>query len=185
MRKVKMIKNVSLKENQEKVLDYLIKQAEVEGTYTIDIVNQEITDNCNFSSRTTTGNILNNLVDKNLIKKLGSSTVVLNNEYFRFVENKTDTAFTTDKLDVSVSAEEFLPVSEWLQDVATAEDNQSYCVAYRTLRDSKNCFTDNEKLVAKRYLIDKVNKYGTGAVVDRINRTCNATDITEIISLIA
>ena len=70
MRKIKMIKNVSLKENQKKVLDYLISQAENEGTYTVDIINQDITDKCNFSSRTTSGNILNNLAEKNIIKKL-------------------------------------------------------------------------------------------------------------------
>ena len=172
---------------QEKILQAIVDIAEKEHDFTVYIVNQNITDQLNLKSRATVGKVLTKLVDNKLLIRMGTSCYKFNTEYAEFkevAENKKDTAFTTDKLEVEVNAEEFLPVSEWLQDVATTEDAQSYCIAYRTLRDSKNCFTENERLVARAYLIDKVNKYGMDEVVEKINRTFNNTDITELISLI-
>ena len=61
---------------------------------------------------------------------------------------------------------------------------QSYCIAYRTLKDSNNCFTEEEKLVARAYLTDKINSYGMDEVVEKINRTFNNTDTAELRSLI-
>ena len=181
------LKKMNLTGVQEKIMWAIIDIAEKEHDYTIYIVNQEITDKLNLKSRATVGKALNKLVENRLLIRMGTSCYKFNTEYAEFkevAENKKDTAFTTDKLEVEVNAEEFLPVSEWLQDVATTEDAQSYCIAYRTLRDSKNCFTENERLVARAYLIDKVNKYGMDEVVEKINRTFNNTDITELISLI-
>ena len=172
---------------QEKILQAIVDIAEKEHDFTVYIVNQNITDQLNLKSRATVGKVLTKLVENRLLIRMGTSCYKFNTEYAEFkevAENKKDTAFTTDKLEVEVNAEEFLPVSEWLQDVATTEDAQSYCIAYRTLRDSKNCFTENERLVARAYLIDKVNKYGMDEVVEKINRTFNNTDITELISLV-
>ena len=171
---------------QEKILQAIVDIAEKEHDFTVYIVNQNITDQLNLKSRATVGKVLTKLVENRLLIRMGTSCYKFNTEYAEFkevAENKKDTAFTTEN-KIEVSAEEFLPVSEWLQDVATTEDAQSYCIAYRTLRDSKNCFTENERLVARAYLIDKVNKYGMDEVVEKINRTFNNTDITELISLI-
>ena len=172
---------------QEKILQAIVDIAEKEHDFTVYIVNQNITDQLNLKSRATVGKVLTKLVENRLLIRMGTSCYKFNTEYAEFkevAENKKDTAFTTEN-KIEVSAEEFLPVSEWLQDVATTEDAQSYCIAYRTLRDSKNCFTANEKLVARAYLTDKVNKYGLDTVVEKINRTCNSTDTTELIRLIA
>ena len=180
------LKKMNLTGVQEKIMWAIVDIAEKEHDYTIYIVNQEITDKLNLKSRATVGKALNKLVENRLLIRMGTSCYKFNTEYAEFkevAENKKDTAFTTEN-KIEVSAEEFLPVSEWLQDVATTEDAQSYSIAYRTLRDSKNCFTENERLVARAYLIDKVNKYGMDEVVEKINRTFNNTDITELISLI-
>ena len=179
------LKKMNLTGVQEKIMWAIVDIAEKNHDFTIYIVNQDITDQLNLKSRATVGKALNKLVENRLLIRMGTSCYKFNTEYAEFkevAENKKDTAFTNNKVDVS--AEEFLPVAKWLQDVATTEDNQSYCIAYRTLRDSKNCFTANERLVARAYLIDKVNKYGMNEVVEKINRTFNNTDITELISLI-
>ena len=170
---------------QEKILQAIVDIAEKEHDFTVYIVNQNITDQLNLKSRATVGKVLTKLVDNKLLIRRGTSSYKFNTEYAEFkevAESKKDTAFTNNKIKVNV--EEFLPVAEWLQDVATTEDAQSYCIAYRTLRDSKNCFTANEKLVARAYLTDKINRYGMSEVVEKINRTFNNTDITELISLI-
>lgn len=178
--------DMNLTEVQKEILQAIIDMAEKEHDYTVYLVNQAITDQLNLKSRATVGKVLSKLVENNLLIRKGASCYKFNTKYAEFkevAENKTDTAFINDKIEVS--AEQFLPVAKWLQSVDTAEDNQSYCVAYRTLRDSKAVFTDNEKLVARGYLIDKVNKYGMSEVVDKINRTFNNTDIKELRSLIA
>lgn len=180
MRKIKMIKNVSLKENQEKVLDYLISQAEQEGTYTIDIVNQDITNNCNFSSRTTTGNILNNLIEKNLIKKLGSSTVVLNNEYFKFEECK-DRNYTAD---ISNRADDFLS-DLFSEDSLYTNDYRNYSVAYRCIVNRYNCFTESEQINSKNFLKDMIEQNGIDTVVEQINKSCNNCSKEELNSLLS
>ena len=171
---------------QEKILQAIVDIAEKEHDFTVYIVNQNITDQLNLKSRATVGKVLTKLVDNKLLIRKGTSSYKFNTEYAEFkevAESKKDTAFINNK--IKVNAEEFLPVAKWLQDVATTEDNQSYCIAYRTLKDSNNCFTANEKLVARAYLTDKVNKYGLDTVVEKINRTCNSTDTTELIRLIA
>ena len=170
---------------QEKILQAIVDIAEKEHDFTVYIVNQNITDQLNLKSRATVGKVLTKLVDNKLLIRKGTSSYKFNTEYAEFkevAESKKDTAFINNK--IKVNAEEFLPVAKWLQDVATTEDNQSYCIAYRTLKDSNNCFTANEKLVARAYLTDKVNKYGLDTVVEKINRTFNTTDITELISLV-
>ena len=180
------LEDMNLTEVQEKVLWAIVGIAEKNHDFTVYIVNQEITDQLNLKSRATVGKVLNKLLEHNLLIRKGVSTYKFNTEYAEFkevAEKKTDKAFTHCKIDIS--AEEFLPISDWLQDISTAEDNQSYCIAYRTLTDKKNCFTPNEVMVAKAYIIDKVNKYGVAPVVDKINKTCNSTDIVELISLIA
>ena len=180
------LKKMNLTGVQEKIMWAIVDIAEKNHDFTIYIVNQEITDKLNLKSRATVGKALNKLVENRLLIRMGTSCYKFNTEYAEFkevAENKKDTAFTTEN-KIEVSAEEFLPVSEWLQDVATTEDAQSYCIAYRTLRDSKNCFTEEEKLVARGYLIDKINRYGVDEVVEKINRTFNNTDITELISLV-
>lgn len=181
------LEGMNLTEVQEKILQAIVDIAEKEHDFTVYIVNQDITDQLNLKSRATVGKVITKLIDAKLLIRKGTSCYKFNTDYAEFkevAENRTDTAFTTDKLEVDVNAEEFLPVSEWLKDVATAEDNQSYCIAYRTLKDSKNCFTEEEKLVARAYLTDKINSYGLDAVAEKINSTCNNTDITELISLI-
>ena len=172
---------------QEKILQAIVDIAEEEHDFTVYIVNQNITDKLNLKSRATVGKVLGKLVDKGLLIRRSASCYKFNTEYAEFKEvaenKKTDTEFTNNKIDVSV--EEFLPVSEWLQDAATTEDNQSYCIAYRTLKDSKAVFNENEKLIARAYLIDKVNRHGLDTVVEKINRTVNNTDMTELKKLIA
>lgn len=175
MRKIKTIKKVNLKENQEKVLNCLISQAEQEGTYTIDIVNQEITNNCNFSSRTTTGNILNNLIEKNLIKKLGSSTIVLNNEYFKFEESKND-GYTAD---ISNRENDFLS-DLFSEDSLYTGDYQNYIIAYRSLVNRYNCFTEQEQMNSKNFLKDMIEQTGIDTVVEQINKSCNNTTVAEL-----
>lgn len=180
------LEKLNLTEVQEKILQAIVDIAEKNHDFTVYIVNQNITDQLNLKSRATVGKVLNKLVDNGLLIRRSASCYKFNPEYVEFkevAENRTDTAFTNNKIDVS--AEEFLPVSEWLQDVATTEDNQSYCIGYRTLRDSNNCFTEEEKLVARAYLIDKINRYGMSEVVEKINKTCNNCDITELKKLIA
>ena len=180
------LEDMNLTEVQEKVLWAIVGMAEKEHDYTVYIVNQEITDQLNLKSRATVGKVLNKLLEHNLLIRKGVSTYKINPDYAEFkevAEKKTDKAFTHNKIDIS--SEEFLPVAKWLKDVDNAEDNQSYCIAYRTLKDRKNCFTENEKLVAKGFLIDKVNKYGVAPVVDKINRTFNNCELTELIYLIS
>ena len=180
------LENMKLTEVQEKVLWAIVGIAEKEHDYTVYIVNQEITDSLNLKSRATVGKVISKLVENNLLIRKGVSTYKINPEYAEFKEvaekKKTDKAFTHCKIDIS--AEEFLPVAAWLQDIATAEDNQSYCIAYRTLTDKKNCFTNKEKLVAKGFLAEKCNRYGMEEVVEKINKTCNNCDLIELLSLI-
>ena len=180
------LEDMNLTEVQEKVLWAIVGMAEKEHDFTVYIVNQEITDQLNLKSRATVGKVLGKLMENNLLIRKGVSTYKFNTDYVEFkevAEKKTDKAFTHNKIDIS--AEEFLPVADWLQDVATAEDNQSYSVAYRTLTSKKNCFSENERLVAKAYLVDKVNKFGLAPVVDKINVTCNKCELTELIYLIS
>ena len=180
MRKIKMIKNVSLKENQKKVLNCLIKQAEQEGTYAIDIVNQEITDKCNFSSRTTSGNILNNLVEKNIIKRLGTSTYVLNNEYFQFEECK-DRNYVAD---ISNRENDFLS-DLFSEDSLYTDDYQNYSIAYRCIVNRLDCFTESEQINSKKFLKDMIKETGIDAVVEQINKSCNNTTVAELSSLLS
>ena len=179
----KNLSGVKLTRLQKQVLSYIVSRAEKEHSYLIDVDRSDIVSELNIKGTGTIAKIFCRLEDYGLFKSLGGNSYKLSSTFFEFVETKTDTAFTNNKVDVS--AEDFLPVAEWLQDVATAEDNQSYCIAYRTLKDSKNSFTEEEKLVARGYLIDKVNQYGMDAIVEKINKTCNATDIVELIRLIA
>ena len=182
--KSKNLSGVKLTGLQKQVLSYIVSRAEKEHSFLVDVDRSDIVSELNIKGTGTIAKIFCRLEYYGIVKALGGNSYKLSSTFFEFVESKKDTAFTTDKLEVDVNAEEFLPVAKWLQDVATTEDAQSYSIAYRTLRDSKNCFTDNEKLVARAYLIDKVNKYGMDEVVEKINRTCNATDITELISLV-
>ena len=179
----KNLSGVKLTGLQKQVLSYIVSRAEEEHSYLIDVDRSDIVSELKIKGTGTIAKIFCRLEDYGLFKSLGGNSYKLSSTFFEFVETKTDTAFTNNKVDLS--AEEFLPVAEWLQDVATAEDNQSYCIAYRTLKDSKNSFTEEEKLVARGYLIDKVNQYGMAPVVEKINKTCNATDIVELIRLIA
>ena len=181
--KSKNLSGVKLTRLQEQVLSYIVSRAEKEHSFLVDVDRSDIVSELNIKGTGTIAKIFCRLEYYGIVKALGGNSYKLSSTFFEFVESKKDTAFINDK--VEVSAEEFLPVAKWLQDADNAEDAQSYSIAYRTLRDSKNCFTDNEKLVARAYLTDKVNKYGVDEVADKINRTCNNTDITEIISLIA
>ena len=180
MRKIKMIKNVSLKENQKKVLDYLISQAENEGTYAIYVANHEITDNCNFKSRTTSGNILNNLAEKNIIKKLGSSTIVLNNEYFQFEEYK-DRNYVAD---ISNRADDFLS-DLFSEDALYTDDYQNYSIAYRCLVNRYKCFTEIEMINSKKFLKDMIKDSDIDTVVNQINKSCNNCTTEELQLLLA
>ena len=182
--KSKNLSGVKLTRLQEQVLSYIVSRAEKEHSFLVDVDRSDIVSELNIKGTGTIAKIFCRLEYYGIVKALGGNSYRLSSTFFEFVENKTDTAFTTDKLEVDVSAEEFLPVAKWLQDADNAEDAQSYCVAYRTLKDSKNCFTEEEKLVARGYLIDKINRYGVDEVVEKINRTFNTTDITELISLI-
>ena len=179
----KNLSGVRLTRLQKQVLSYIVSRAEKEHSLLIELDRSEIVSELDIKGTGTIAKIFCRLEYYGIVKSLGGNSYKLSSIFFEFVENKTDTEFTNNKIEVN--AEEFLPVAEWLQDVATTEDHQSYCVAYRTLRDSKNCFTANEKLVARAYLIDKINKYGINAVVERINRTFNTTDRTELKKLIA
>ena len=180
------LEDMNLTEVQEKVLWAIVDIAEKNHDFTVYIVNQEITDELNLKSRATVGKVLGKLVENGLLIKKGVSTYKFNPEYAEFkevAEKKTDKAFTHCKIDIS--AEEFLPVAKWLQDVATAEDDHSYSLAYRTLRDTHGVYTENERLVARAYLIDKVNKYGLDEVVEKINRMCNNCELAELVYLIS
>ena len=181
------LEDMNLTEVQEKILQAIVDIAEKNHDFTLYIVNQEITDKLNLNSRATVGKVINKFVENNLLIRKGVSCYKFNTDYVEFKEvaenKKTDKAFTHNKIDI-LAAEEFLPVAKWLQDISTAEDNQSYCIAYRTLTDKKNCFSENEKLVAKGFLIEKINKFGMEEVIEKINKTCNSTDIHELISLI-
>ena len=179
MRKIKMIKNVSLKENQKKVLDYLISQAENEGTYTVDIINQEITDKCNFSSRTTSGNILNNLAEKNIIKRLGTSTYVLNNEYFQFEEYKDRNYVTA----LTGRENDFLS-DLFLEESLYSGDYSNYNVAYRCLVNKLGCFSEIEQVISKKFLKDMIKEFGVKEVVCQINRSCNNCTTEELHELL-
>ena len=181
------LENMKLTEVQEKILQAIVDIAEENHDFTVYIVNQNITDKLNLGSRATVGKVINKLVENNLLIRRSASCYKFNTDYVEFkevAEKKTDKAFTHNKIDIS-AAEEFLPVAKWLNDVATSEDVQSYCVAYRTLTSKKNCFSENERLVAKAYLVDKVNKFGLAPVVDRINCSCNRCDLTDLISIIS
>ena len=180
--KSKNLKGIRLTGLQEQVLNYLVSRAEEEHSFLIDVDRSDIVSELKIKGTGTISKIFSRLEDLGLVKSMGGNSYKISSTFFEFVESK-DTAFNHNKIDIS--AEEFLPVAKWLQDVATAEDNHSYCIAYRTLNDSKSVFTTNEKLIARAYLIDKVNKYGVAPVVDKINKTCNNTDITELIYLIA
>ena len=180
MRKIKMIKNVSLKENQKKVLDYLISQAEQEGTYAIYVANHEITDNCNFKSRTTSGNILNNLAEKNIIKRLGTSTYVLNNEYFQFEEYKDRNYVTA----LTGRENDFLS-DLFSEDALYTGGYQNYSVAYRCLVNRYKCFTEIEMMNSKKFLKAMINETGIDAVVEQINKSCNNTTVAELSSLLS
>ena len=175
-----MIKNVSLKENQKKVLNCLIKQAEQEGTYAIDIANQEITDKCNFSSRTTTGNILSNLVEKNIIKRLGTSTYVLNNEYFQFEECK-DRNYVAD---ISNRENDFLS-DLFSEDSLYTDDYQNYSIAYRCIVNRLDCFTESEQINSKKFLKDMIKDTDIDTVVNQINKSCNNCTTEELQLLLA
>ena len=180
------LEKLCLTEVQEKILQAIVDIAEKNHDFTVYIVNQNITDKLNIKSRATVGKVLNKLVENNLLIRRSASCYKFNQEYAEFkevAESKTNTEFTKYKIDISV--EEFLPVSEWLNDVATAEDDHSYSLAYRTLRDTHGVYTENERLVARAYLIDKVNKYGLDEVVEKINRMCNNCEFIELISLIS
>ena len=180
----KNLNGAKLTELQKQVLSYIVSRVEEEHSFLIDVDRSDIVSELNIKGTGTISKVLCRLEDYGLIKSLGGNSYKLSSTLYEFVEDK-DIAFTTAKIDVSAEAEKFLPVAKWLQDVATAEDSQSYCIAYRTLKDRKNCFTDNEKLVAKGFLIDKVNKYGVAPVVDKINVTCNRCELTELIYLIS
>ena len=179
----KNLSGIKLTRLQQQVLSYIVSRAEEEHSLLIDVDRSDIVSELKIKGTGTLSKVLCRLEYYGLVKALGGNSYKLSSTFFEFTESKTDAAFINGKIDVS--AEEFLPVEEWLRDVATTEDNQSYCIAYRTLRDSKNCFTEEEKLVARAYLTDKVNKYGVAPVVESINKTCNNCDITELIRLIA
>ena len=181
--KSKNLRGIRLTELQKQVLRYIVSRVEEEHSFLVDIDRSDIVSELKIKGTGTISKIFSRLEDLGLIKSMGGNSYKISTTFFEFAENKTDKAFTHNKIDIS--AEEFLPVAKWLNDVANAEDNQSYCIAYRTLTDKKNCFTDKEIMVAKAYIIDKVNKYGVAPVVDKINKTFNSTDITELISLIA
>ena len=179
----KNLREVKLTELQEQVLSYIVSRAEEEHSFLIDVDRSDIVSELNIKGSGTISKVFSRLEDYGLIKSLGGNSYKISSTFFEFVENKTYKAFTHNKTDIS--AEEFLPVAKWLQDVATSEDNQSYNIAYRVLTSKKNCFTDKEKLVARAYIIDKVNKYGVAPVVDKINKTCNNCELTELIYLIS
>ena len=178
----KNLNGLKLTELQEQVLSYIVSRAEKEHSFLIDVDRSDIVSELKIKGTGTISKVFSRLEDYGLIKSLGGNSYKLSTTFFMFVENK-DTAFTTAKTDLS-SAEEFLPVADWLKS-DTSEDNQQYCVAYRTLKDNKSVFTDREKLAAKEFLADKVLRYGAAPVVDKINVTCNRCKLTELIYLIA
>ena len=161
------LEDMNLTEVQEKVLWAIVDIAEKDHDYTVYIVNQEITDQLKLRSRATVGKVINKLVDNGLLIRKGASCYKFNTDYSEFKE--------------VAEAEAFRSVSEWLQDTAFTEEN--YCVSYRVLKD-KSVFSEKDKLAAKGFLIDKVNKYGVAPVVDKINRGLNKTNIVELIYLI-
>ena len=176
----KNLNGVKLTELQEKVLSYLVSKAEKEHSFLVDVDRSDIVSELNIKGTGTISKVFCRLEDLGLIKALGGNSYKLSNTFFMFVENK-DIAFTTAKIDVSAEAEAFLPIASWLQ----SDTIENYCVAYRTLKDSKSVFTDKEKLAAKEFLADKVNKYGVAPVVDKINVNCNKCELTELILLIS
>lgn len=178
--KSKNLSGVKLTELQEQVLNYLVSIAEKDHSFLVDVNKSDIVSELKIKGTGTISKVFSRLEDYGLIKSLGGSSYKMSSTFFEFVENK-DSAFTTAKIDVSAEAEDFLPVAEWLQ----SDTIENYCVAYRTLKDIHNCFTDTEKMVAKGFLADKVNKYGVAPVVDKINVTCNRCELTELISLIS
>ena len=179
----KNLNGVKLTELQKQVLSYLVSKAEKEHSFLVDVDRSDIVSELNIKGTGTISKVFSRLEDYGLIKSLGGNSYKLSSTFFMFVENK-DKAFTTAKIDVSAEAEDFLPIADWLKS-DTEEDNQQYCIAYRTLKDIHNCFTMNEKLAAKEFLADKVCKYGAAPVVDKINVTCNRCELTELIYLIA
>ena len=179
--KSKNLRGLKLTELQEKVLNYLVSIAEEEHSFLVDVNRSDIVSELKIKGTGTISKVFSRLEDYGLIKALGGNSYKLSSTFFMFVENK-DSAFTHNKIDIS--AEEFLPIASWLKS-DTEEDNQQYCVAYRTLKDSKSVFTDKEKLAAKEFLADKVCKYGAAPVVDKINVTCNRCELTELIYLIS
>ena len=179
----KNLNGVKLTELQKQVLSYLVSRAEREYSFLVDVDRSDIVSELKIKGTGTISKVFSRLEDYGLIKALGGNSYKLSSTFFMFVENK-DKAFTHNKTDVSAEAEDFLPIADWLKS-DTEEDNQQYCVAYRTLKDSKSVFTDKEKLAAKEFLADKVCKYGAAPVVDKINVTCNRCELTELIYLIA
>ena len=181
--KSKNLRGIRLTELQKQVLRYIVSRVEEEHSFLVDIDRSDIVSELKIKGTGTISKIFSRLEDLGLIKSMGGNSYKISTTFFEFIDSKTDTAFTTAKIDVS-SAEAFLPIADWLKS-DTSEDNQQYCIAYRTLKDSKSVFTDKEKLAAKEFLADKVCKYGAAPVVDKINVTCNRCELTELIYLIA
>lgn len=112
------------------------------NSFLIDVDRSDIVFELSIKGTGTISKVFSRLEDLGLIKSLGGNSYKISSTFFMFVENK-DIAFTTAKIDVSAEAENFLPVVKWLQDISTAEDCQSYCIAYRTLTDKINCSCNN------------------------------------------
>ena len=176
----KNLRGIRLTGLQKQVLSYIVSRAEEEHSFLIDVNRSDIVSELKIKGTGTISKIFCRLEDLGLIKSLGGNSYKISSTFFKFVENK-DKAFTTTKTDVSAEAEAFRPVADWLQDTAFTKEN--YCVAYRVLKD-KSVFNEKDKLAAKEFLIDKVNKYGVAPVVDNINRGLNKTNIVELIYLI-
>ena len=174
------LSGVKLTRLQEQVLSYIVSRAEEEHSFLVDVNRSDIVSELKIKGTGTISKIFCRLEDLGLVKSLGGNSYKLSTTFFEFVDNK-DTAFTTAKIDVSAEAEKFLPIADWLK----SDTIENYCVAYRTLKDSKSVFTDKEKLAAKGFLADKVNKFGVAPVVEKINRTFNNTDIVELIYLLS
>ena len=178
--KSKNLRGIRLTGLQKQVLSYIVSRAEEEHSFLIDVNRSDIVSELKIKGTGTISKIFSRLEDLGLIKSMGGNSYKISTTFFEFAENK-DTTFTTAKIDVSAEAEAFRPVADWLQDTAFTKEN--YCVAYRVLKD-KSVFNEKDKLAAKGFLIDKVNKYGVAPVVDNINRGLNKTNIVELIYLI-
>ena len=170
-----LISGVKMTELQEQVLKYLVSKAEREHSFLIDVNRSDIVSELKIKGTGTISKVFSRLEDLGLIKALGGNSYKISSTFFEFVENK-DTAYNTAKTDVSA---DFLPIADWLK----SDTIENYCVAYRVLKN--NCFTDKEKLVAKEFLADKVNKFGVAPVLENINRGFNNCELTELILLIS